>query len=712
MKKIYLYAVAIPIVLFSNTALKAQVADSLSDQELESVEITATRFSSKLDILPVNIELVNQSKIEETQPLTPVEALQYIPGLVRQSDGGLASTPIIRGLARERAPILIDGNPFVGGRIRSYTLIDPSQIERIEVIKGPASAFWGSDAVSGLVNIVTRKAENGYGKKMKVGGSLYGGYHSVAGFYRGRVEIEGRGNGLDFLIGGGLRNAGNTNTPKGPIENSQFESNNFDFNIGYSWAKNHRVEVNGKYFKNENTGFPGGLGAPGPPTVNRRFNPDEQFAFNIAYDGKNISDRIASIGVRGFYKKQQLHIDQVTNDTLANGNARTRDLALDVDVPFMGAKFFITLIHNDKSKLTLGGDYLREHRIGTHRALDVQIFNPDGVMVVDNSLPFEQVQPDSYSNSFGVFAIEKIQLHKKLNLLLAGRLDNVSTNIEDGPFSIAPIASIYNDGNTSDSDWAVSGNIGLKYSPSNTFSFVANVANSFRGTDLFSKYHFTAVGAGFLVPNPDLDPERGVFYELGVSVNQKVFFLKASFYQNFLNNLFVLNNLQFNDAASVQFQNVGKASITGIEWDVQVNFGASSHVFISGSFITGTNRVTNDPLQEIPATQTWAGIHYRDSKNRFFVQPEAFLVFSQNNVAPNEITTPGYAVFNIRAGLNFHEIIEGMPHSKLTLSLTNIGEKAYRSHVSRGNPGNQNTFLEAGRSLNIGLVMRFGEHVK
>jgi len=213
-----------PLILFAIVILSSNVSiaqsDSLLTVESDEIVVSAIRSSSIADRLPINIEVVSESQILESQPVSPTEALQYIPGVTRQSDGGLASTPIIRGLSRERAPILIDGNPFVGGRIRSYGLVDPFQIEQIEVIKGPASAFWGSDAVSGLVNIVTRKAENGYGKEFKFGSSLYGGYQSANSMYRGRLEIEGRGNGFDFLIGGGIRNASNMMTPEGEIENN------------------------------------------------------------------------------------------------------------------------------------------------------------------------------------------------------------------------------------------------------------------------------------------------------------------------------------------------------------------------------------------------------------------------------------------------------------------------------------------------------------
>lgn len=684
--------------------------DTIPKIDVETIVVSATRSSSSVNDVPLNIAIISKRQIEENLPLSPVEALQYEPGVTRQSDGGLASTPIIRGLSRERAPVLIDGNPFVGGRIRSYSLIDPFQVERIELVKGPASAFWGSDAVSGLVNIVTRKAESGYGKEFKFGASVYGGFNSVNEMARGRVEIEGRGNGFDFLIGGGLRNANNTMTPDGEIENSQFESQNIDFNIGYSLSENQRIELSGKYFQNDNVGFPGGLGAPGPPRVDRRFAPDTQTAINLAYDAKNVSDKIESIGARVFLKKQDLHIDQITNIyfPMTTNTNRMITAKLDVDVPFMGAKFFSTIRHNEKAKLTVGLDYLREHRIGTHRDLNIKIFNPMGVMVNEINRPFTQIQPDSYSSTIGIFAIEEIQVSEKLNLLLAARFDNVNTSIEDAPFDIPAIAEIYNDDNKSDSDNAFSGNLGIKFKATDDLSLTANVANSFRGTDLFSKYHFTAVGQGFLVPNPDLNPERGVFYELGAKFDNDKISAGVNFYQNFLSDLFVQENITFDSTASVQWQNIGKATMTGVEWNFKVKFGTLSHFFFSGAYINGTNDVTDNPLPQIPALQNWLGIHFRDKQNKFFAQAEALFVGEQTNIAPNEIETPGYTVINLKGGINLHNMIENFPHTKLMLSVTNLADENYRSHVSRGAPGNQNTFMEAGRSLNVGFVTRFG----
>ncbi len=704
------------LIAFQSTTLDAQSdADSIRlSIDIDEVVVSATRSETAVADLPLTIGIISKNQIEEEMPLTPVETLKYEPGVVRQSDGGLVSTPIIRGLSRERAPVLIDGNPFVGGRIRTFSLIDPFQIERMEVVKGPASAFWGSDAVGGLVNIITRKAESGYNKDFKLGASLYGGFQTVNNHLRGRAELEGRGNGIDFLIGVGGRNADNITDGNGnEILNSQFESTNVDFNVGFSASEKERFEISGKVFTNDNVGFPGGLGAPGPPRIIRRFAPDKQKALNMSYDKKEVSDKIASVGVRFFYKEQNLDIDQFTNIFFPMTTNVNREIhpMLDVDVPNFGGKAFLSFNQKKRNKLTVGVDYINEHRIGTHRDLTIKIMNPMGVQVNEINRPFTQIQPDSYYKGLGLFVIEEMHFGDKIDALIALRYDNVKTSIEDGPFDIPAIAEIYNDDNREDNDNAISGNLGVKYKATETFSLSLNLANSFRGTDLFSKYHFTAVGAGFLVPNPNLDPERGVFYEVGAKFNNKKIVAGLNFYQNKLNDLFVQQSLTFNDAPSIQFQNIGEATITGVEWSVKAKLGTLSHVFFNGSLVKGNNDITDNPLSEIPALQNVAGIHFRDRDNKFFLQADALLVSEQTDSAPNEQETPGYTVINVNTGLNLHQLIDNFPYTKLMIGATNLTDKAYRSHVSRGAPGNQNVFLEAGRSINLGFVTRFGAAV-
>lgn len=674
--------------------------------KIAPVEVTALRSSSSLKNLPVNVTVIEQRAIFENQPPSATEILKYVPGVAIQNDGGITSTPIIRGLSRERAPILIDGNSFVGGRIRSYALIDPWQVERVEVIKGPASAFWGSDAVSGLVNVITRKAESGYGKDFQVGGSLYGGYQSVNSYSRGRLEVEGRGNGFDFLFGVGIRDAGNTDTPGGEVPNSQFKSNYFDWNIGYSPAENHRFEFSGKYFKNDNVGFPGGLGAPGPPVRVRLFSPDEQTGYNFNYSGKEFSEIIEEVGFNAYFKQQRLHIAQVTNVFFPETMDINRriDVNLDVDVDFGGFKAFTALRLAENSKLTIGTDYLRENRFGTKRELVVDIFNPLRIQVNQVAPPPGQIQPDSDATFFGVFAVEQWKASEVVDLLFALRFDNVKTEIEDEPFFIPEIADLYNEDNTSDNNTALTGNIGANIHASDRSDFSINLANSFRAPDLFSKYNF----ADGVIPNPDLGPEKGVFYELGYAFDGDKFDLNLNFYQNFVNDLYVPVSVDFQGTPNIQNQAVGEARLTGFEYQLSYSIGKLSNIFWSGSYIRGKNEITDDDLAFMPADQNIIGFQNRNYSDTFFGRVENIITSKQSRPAPTERETDAYSLFNIIAGVNLHKAFPKFPYSKLVLSVDNLTDKEYQSHVFRGTPGNQTRFFAPGRSINAQLIVRLG----
>ncbi|MFC4723016.1 TonB-dependent receptor plug domain-containing protein [Geojedonia litorea] len=688
------------IVLSSN-------AQNQNPEKIDTITVSVTRSISKLENLPINVSFITKNEIEELQPLTATEALKSIPGITLQSDGGLTSTPIIRGLSRERAPVLIDGNSFVGGRIRTFALIDPFQIERIEVIKGPASAFWGSDAVGGLINIITRKAESGFGKDFKIGSSLYSGYQSVNTHKRGRLEVEGRGKGIDFLIGGGLRDAENTKTPSGEIPNSQFESQYLDWNIGYSPKQNHRFEISGKYFKNDNVGFPGGLGAPGPPVRIRLFAPDVQTGINFSYNATKLSNKIEALGVNVYSKWQRLHIDMITNVFFEGTMDPNRIIHpnLDVDVNFGGAKGFIALRLNKNNKLTLGADYLREYRKGTYRELVIDVYNRNGDQVNHIAPPAGQIQPDSYSNSYGLFAIEELKINEALDLLVALRIDNIATRIESEPFYIPEIADLFNDQNSSSNNTALTGNIGLKYHFTTKMDASINLANSFRGPDLFSKYNF----ADGVIPNPDLDPENGVFYELNYNYkNLENLSFNVSFYQNFLSDLFVPVNVTFEDTPAIQNQNVGKAKLTGWEYLLAYNFNANFNGFWTGSYIRGKDQSTNENLDFMPADQNALGLRFKDNNQLFFGQIEGVFTSKQDRNAPSERKTDAYSLFNINTGVHLHRLFSKLPYSKLMLSIDNVFDKDYQSHVFRGVPGNQTRFSAPGRSINMLLIIKLG----
>lgn len=138
------------------SALAAQAESAAAE-----VVVSATRTEQEVFEVASSAAVVNAKTLEREPHTTIAEALQDIPG-VQVADGGMGGgvkRVSIRGESGSQVLILVDGmkiseQKFMDG---SMVLISPANIERIEVIKGPASVLYGSEAIGGVVNIITRK---------------------------------------------------------------------------------------------------------------------------------------------------------------------------------------------------------------------------------------------------------------------------------------------------------------------------------------------------------------------------------------------------------------------------------------------------------------------------------------------------------------------------------------------------------------------------
>lgn len=135
--------------------------------ELNEVVVSATRTDRTVEDLPMPISVVGKKAIQETGGIRLSEVLSEQTGLQIVSNHGTGLQ--MQGLDTDYILILLDGEPLIGRTAGTFDLnrISVSNIERIEILKGPASAIYGSDAMAGVVNIITKSG--GQGKKVDLG---------------------------------------------------------------------------------------------------------------------------------------------------------------------------------------------------------------------------------------------------------------------------------------------------------------------------------------------------------------------------------------------------------------------------------------------------------------------------------------------------------------------------------------------------------------
>ncbi|MDH4271377.1 MAG: TonB-dependent receptor, partial [Candidatus Aminicenantes bacterium] len=147
-------------------------------RQREEVVVTAMRYPEPLAEVPAAGTVVSAVALQETISPNIAEALAVLPGVAELGSGGFSLVPSIRGLARRRVLLMVDNARLSSDRRTgpSASFVSPEDIERIEVLRSPSSVFYGSDAIGGVVHILTREPDGRSGLRGKVN-ARYGTVH-------------------------------------------------------------------------------------------------------------------------------------------------------------------------------------------------------------------------------------------------------------------------------------------------------------------------------------------------------------------------------------------------------------------------------------------------------------------------------------------------------------------------------------------------------
>ncbi len=177
-----LIASVVFIVCFGWASAAAEEAETdgrfVPRLELDEVVITGTRTEKKLLEVPVRTEIVTREEIEKTHARDLKEALEDVPGLIlRRTHGKQGQEVWMQGFDADRVLILLNGERLgaTTGSTVDLAQIGAADIERIEIVKGATSALYGSEAMGGVINVITRQAKKPFSLTLEADAGTYGG---------------------------------------------------------------------------------------------------------------------------------------------------------------------------------------------------------------------------------------------------------------------------------------------------------------------------------------------------------------------------------------------------------------------------------------------------------------------------------------------------------------------------------------------------------
>ena len=231
-------------------------AETLPVETLDPVVVTATALPTSQSQTPIQTKVFTRTDFDLQQPNRVGTLLQQIPGVFVDEMGGRTglSSLYIRGGDPNFTMVLLDGVPLNdptnqrGGSV-DLSSLTPERIERIEIVKGPASVFYGSDAMAGVVNVITQKGTKTNRQIARAEGGQWG-------YTRGVLQTSGSAH--RFQYAGSAAFTRND----GQVTGNRFASGTIGGHVNWSLPNSLKFELTGQYTNTDTRSFPEGSGGP------------------------------------------------------------------------------------------------------------------------------------------------------------------------------------------------------------------------------------------------------------------------------------------------------------------------------------------------------------------------------------------------------------------------------------------------------------------
>lgn len=625
-----------------------------AQQTLPDTIVTATRIPSTAERVPAAVTVLTRADIEERGYQSLAEALATVPGMNMVQTGGLGqqASAFIRGTASRHVLVLMDGvpvnDPAEANGAFNFGNELLADIERIEIVRGPGSFLYGSGAIGGVINLVTRRAPAG--TPFQVFGDIAGGSQGTA---RGALGAAGSLGGWNYMVmGQGLTTQGSDATPRRMVNDTK-ETESLRAGAGtarFGWA-GAGTNIEGMVRWRENR-----LELDNVPNDDPNYDGNDRRWFGQLRAETELLDGAWTTGLRAAvtedrrrYTNQADAGSSATTDDLYRGQRQTLDWGNRVRLGDLGLL--------SATGLTFGVTHERES------------------VEANSGSPFFRTQTDANSTSTALHGAVQARLGSRLDLSAGLRQD---------------LAEDY-DGFLS---WRLGAVLAL---PEIASRLRASAGTAFKAPSLYQRYG--RIGT-FFRGNPDLKPEDSFAWDVGIETDLPLFGradgvgLSATYFNTRTSDL-----INFNRAFS-SLENIEKASSQGVELGLTLRPARWLDTRLGWTITEARDEVTNAPLARRPRNVITAGARIAPMEG-LTISPE--MLFT----GPSPETASYDDNGNFISGLRYNKsgtVVNLTAAYRVTPAITAYAEGRNLGN-SRWEPANG--FVTPGRSLLLGTRFVF-----
>ena len=659
--------------------------------EQEAVTVTGVSSATRIKQNPQPVTVIKRQDFVNTTATNTIDAItKLVPGVSAVTTGPAISKPFIRGLGYNRVLTINDGVRQEGQQWGDEhgIEIDDYSVQRVEVLKGPASLMYGSDAIAGVINIQSQvPVQEGTVKANFL--SEYQTNNALRGFYG---NIAGTKNGFSWNAYGSYKGAQDyKNKYDDYVFNSKFYNKNFGGMVGYrgNWGYSHllvsnfdqhigmvegdRDSATGQFLK----ALPNGEETIATDDDSKTLA--MQIPFQHIQHFKVTSDNNFRIGnsnadvVIGYQRNQRQEFGNPDNASTPDAwfNLQTFDYSIRWQLPY---------IHNWRTSVGINGMYQTNQNKAEETLIpDYNLFDIGGFV-------FTQYTKNKLTLSGGI--------------RYDTRHDNGKALEEDNSVKFAAFTKNFSN---------ISGSAGLSYEVSKTLALKANIARGFRAPN-FAELASNGAHEGtnrYEVGNNDLKSEVSLQGDAGIELATEHVSLDASLFYNHIHNFIFYERMQNasggdsliadpENGDELQVFNFAQhtANLYGVEFSLDIHPHPLDWLHFKNTFSYTQGRFTeaidgSDNIPFVPAARLITSLAVNVLRKGNFIRNinagiESDYNFSQDKPFTGyntETATPGYWL--VGANISADIASKGKTICTLTITGENLGNIAYQSNLSR-----------------------------